>query len=182
MPLTRRAIVRYGLPGAVLLALVGTTACHEPTARAGGAVLSARHTAIVEALAAHIVPTYATFPDPTTLDLIAEVDAFLARSPAGLQTEFLQLLDLLDSPIAGLLFDGRPSSFRTASPAARDATLERWRTSRLAVRRMGFRALQTLCGALYYSHPQVRAAIGYAGPTPLDTNAAMTADPERLHP
>jgi hypothetical protein len=62
------------------------------------------------------------------------------------------------------LFDLTFTRFTAMTDAEKDASLTRWMTSRLAVRRMGFMALRNLSFLGYYSQDAVWPLVGYAGP------------------
>jgi hypothetical protein len=88
-------------------------------------------------------------------------------SHPGVQRDVKRLLSLFDSALFGLVLDGTPSSFRASPPASQDARLSAWSSSRIEVRRTGFRALRRLIGSAYYSAPATWAAVGYPGPPDL---------------
>jgi choline dehydrogenase-like flavoprotein len=81
------------------------------------------------------------------------------------------LLTVLGSPLANLVLSGRPASFTSMAPRAREAVLRGWAHSRLPLRRAGFQALKRLAHVAYYgwpvdgTHPAWRA-VGYPGPLP----------------
>ena len=54
--------------------------------------------------------------------------------------------------------------FSRMTDAQKDASLEAWMTSRLALRRMAFLALRNLALLGYYSQPETWPLIGYQGP------------------
>ena len=65
---------------------------------------------------------------------------------------------------APMLFDLSFSRFSHMTDAQKDASLEAWMTSRLALRRMAFLALRNLAFLGYYSQPETWPLIGYQGP------------------
>jgi hypothetical protein len=166
----RRFIVR-GIAGTALLAGAGWLAWHEPDDLSGSlgpfAVLSRREAAILMAVARRILPTGPGFPSPEAVRVTDRVDAFLGMSHAGVQLDVKRLLALFDSAAFGLLLDGSPTRFRSASPASQDARLLAWSSSRIGVRRTGFRALRRLVTSAYYSSPATWSAVGYPGPPDL---------------
>ncbi|MEE9383790.1 MAG: gluconate 2-dehydrogenase subunit 3 family protein [Nannocystaceae bacterium] len=189
MSLGRRTIARYGLGGLFFLACgglgLGLRVTKLRQSRVPLAALSPRRYSVLAALADRITPAAPPFPSPSELQVAETIDTFLARSPAGLRDEIGMLLDLLENALAGLLLDGRPRTFSACSPDEQDRVIRAWQTSRIGVRRKGIRALQTLCGGIYYDHPLVYPAIGYAGPPPYaagprrDTPNANEASPGR---
>lgn len=129
------------------------------------AVLAPDEAAVLLAIARRVVPP--DFPPPERVRVAERVDAFLAMSHPGVQLDVKRLLALFDSAPIGLLLDGSPARFRSASPRRQDARLTAWATSRIAVRRTGFRALRRLVCSAYYSSPATWGAVGYPGPPAL---------------
>lgn len=166
--LGRRRFIQGGLVGAALLAAASWFAWRRPEEASGTggplAVLSPAEGAILLAVARRILPSSAPFPSPDAVRVTERVDAFLAMSHAGVQRDVKGLITLFDSALLGLALDGAPSRFRSAAPEGQDARLLAWSTSRLAVRRTGFRALRRLVCSAYYSSPATWGAIGYPGP------------------
>jgi hypothetical protein len=178
--LGRRRFVQLGLVGGVLLAGAGWLALRrrpEDLTGAGGpfAVLTPLEATILLAVARRVVPAGPAFPGPEAVRVTDRVDAFLAMSHPGVQLDVRRLLSLFDSALFGLLLDGSPGRFRSATPGRQDARLAAWATSRLTVRRTGFRALRRLVTSAYYSSPITWAALGYPGPPSL--GAAPTGAP-----
>jgi choline dehydrogenase-like flavoprotein len=90
----------------------------------------------------------------------------------------LTLLDVLGSPLAGLLLSGRPRSFADLDRATRERVLLKWSTSAIQLRRAGFQALKRLVLVAYYGwpadgqgHPAWHEA-GYPGPLPAPPDIA----------
>src|SRR5574341_2366084 len=98
-------------------------------------------------------------------------------SHPGVQRDAKRLLVLFDSALVGLALDGSPVRFRAASPERQDARLGAWETSRLDVRRTGFRALRRLVFSAYYSSPATWGAIGYPGPPAIGYSPTGGAPP-----
>lgn len=93
------------------------------------------------------------------------------RDPAD-QARLRVLLSILRSRVANLVLGGRLRTFTDLEPAAREAILERWAFSSVALRRAGFQALKRLACIAHFcwpldrgSHPAWRA-VGYPGPLP----------------
>jgi hypothetical protein len=165
----RRRFIQGGLVGVALLAGAGLLAWRrrgELEGASGGpfAVLSGLEAAVLIDIARRIAPSSPPFPSPDAVRVAERVDSFLAMSHVGVQRDVKRLLVLFDSALIGLALDASPTRFRAASLASRDARLEAWSTSRLAVRRTGFRALRRLVCSAYYSSPATWDAVGYPGP------------------
>jgi hypothetical protein len=169
--LGRRRFIQVGLFGVFSLAGAGWLALRrkDDLKGVGGpfAVLAPAEAAILLAVARRTLPPGPRFPAPERVGLAERVDAFLAMSHAGVQKDVKRVLALFDSALFGLLLDGSPVRFRSASPARQDARLSAWSTSRFAVRRTGFRALRRLVASAYYSSPAIWSAVGYPGPPAL---------------
>jgi len=103
-------------------------------------------------------------PSPGELDVAGKADVFLAPLDAGSAKELKQLLALFDNALFSVLTGGPPRPFTRMSTEDQDAHLERWATSRMAIRRTGFQALKRLSAAVYYGAPETYASVGYPGP------------------
>jgi len=103
-------------------------------------------------------------PAPSEVDVAGKADAFLAPLDAASAKELKQLLALFDNALFSVLTGGPPRPFTRMSPVQQDEHLERWATSRMAVRRTGFQALKRLSAAVYYGAPETYASVGYPGP------------------
>jgi hypothetical protein len=103
-------------------------------------------------------------PAPAEVDVAGKADAFLAPLDAASAKELKQLLALFDNALFSVLTGGPPRPFTRMSAVEQDAHLDRWATSRMAVRRTGFQALKRLSAAVYYGSPETYASVGYPGP------------------
>lgn len=113
------------------------------------------------------------------------------------QAQFKQLLSLFDSPLFGVLLDGRPRRFTRLAAPAREAALRRMAVHRMAMLRQGFESLKRLTGFIYFSAPGEDGTnpswpvLGYSPPPlppaleaapkrirtlPIDRDVALTAD------
>jgi hypothetical protein len=173
--LGRRRFIVGGLTGVALIAAAGWLALRrkEDFDGVGGpfAVLAPEEAAILLAAARRILPTSAPFPTVERVRVAERVDAFLAMSHPGVQKDAKRLLALFDSALVGLLLDGSPTRFRSAGPSRQDARLAAWSTSRVDLRRTGFRGLRRLICSAYYSSPATWGAVGYPGPPSLGAAA-----------
>ncbi len=90
----------------------------------------------------------------------------------GAVEELLASLDPVDVKRVGallLLFEyaalpGFRRRFTKLDPARREAYVASWMTSRIAFRRVLYRAIRRLCTNAYYQAPEVWPSIGYDGP------------------
>jgi long-chain-alcohol oxidase len=118
---------------------------------------------------------------PSALDsgipqAIVQAMDFNPRSNAG--KEFLQLLDLWDSPLHGLLTVGRLKSFSSLPEEDCIRILLTWADSSIGKRRAAFQALRKAIGFLYVMLPGANGArspvwerLGYPGPLREKSNA-----------
>jgi len=181
---TRRGFLKKTIGGAALLAAAGAvplafrkTRLREP--RAPLRFFTPEEYSVFAAVAERVLargladmpPELATAaqrrptpPSAAEVDVAGKADAFLAPLDAASAKELKQLLLLFDNALFSLATGGPPRPFTRMSPEQQDAHLERWATSRLAVRRTGFQALKRLTGAVYYSQPASYASVGYPGP------------------
>lgn len=166
---TRRQLIKVGIGGAVVVAaggggllLLQDTVLRSP--RRALRALTADQFSVLAAVADRIAPANDGFPSAWEVEVPEKVDELLSRvHPANAQ-EIGQALGLLESPAAGLLLDGRTTTFTAASPDDQDAILAAWRASDIEVRRKAFKAINGLCNAAYYASPEIYPHLGYPGP------------------
>ena len=126
-------------------------------------VLDDRAFQVLVAIAGRIVP----LPGADPVAIAHGVDASLSCTVPEAQTDIVKLLGLFENALPGLLLDGRATPFTRLDPAAQDRALERWRDSRLVLRRGGYHALRRLCLAAYYGDPASWPPLRYRGPPDL---------------
>jgi hypothetical protein len=85
--------------------------------------------------------------------------------PQG-QKEVRQLVGLFENALAGLVLDGQLRTFTASTAEQQDARIRAWQTSRIKMRRTGYRALKKIVYSSYYGAPETWKAIGYPGPPP----------------
>jgi hypothetical protein len=165
----RRGFLKKGLLGAALLAAGGGTAwlatrrTRPSTSLRDLQVFDAAQLTVILAIAERIIPEHPGFPRPAEVGLPGKVDDIAAMAHPAAQKELRQLVGLFESAFGGLL-DLQPRLFTECDPAAQERRLHAWMTSRIAVRRTGFRAFKRLVDAAYYSSPETWGAVGYPGP------------------
>lgn len=168
MAISRRLILRYGLGGALLLAAGGLGLALQPTRlrmpRRPLLVLDQKSYSILSAIAERVAPAHGGFPSAATLEVPEKIDALLARSEPATVSEVEQVLRLIENGVTGLVFSGRPKTFTSLDGPEQDAVLAGWMTSRLALRRTAYKAVQGLCAAAYYASPEIYPLVGYPGP------------------
>lgn len=162
---SRRGFLTKGMLGTAVVALGGVGLSqwegprqHQPSGAL--AVLTPFSFAVVAAAAEAAVGDPAVNP----VAVAHGVDAALAHSSAESQADIQALAQTLNSPVLGLLLDGRPRPFLALTVEERRAALMQWRHSRLPLRSSGANALRKLCVAAHYAQPSTWVAMGYPGP------------------
>jgi hypothetical protein len=178
MAMTRRRMITTGVLGSAALA-AGGLGFWSPAATTlpvtGLKAFDAAGFGVLTALAEVVCPRRGGWPSAAELKVAEQVDALVGRMHPADKKELGLALRLLDNALAGLLLDGRPQPFSRSDVATREATLERWRTSRLSLRRTIYRSLVGLVLGAYYSDPAVFVAVGYPGP-PSGLNTIALSD------
>lgn len=126
--------------------------------------LSPEQFSVLAAVAGRIAPASDPFPSAWEVEVPEKIDELLSRTHPANAEEVGQGLMLLESAAAGMLLEGRTSTFTASAPEEQDEILAAWRASSIAVRRKVFKALNGLCNAAYYASPEVYPAMGYPGP------------------
>ena len=157
MDVSRRNLLKLGFGGAALLSVGGVGLALRPTSllKPGQPLLALDEQtwSILAAMAERIVPPQEGFPRASAVGVAQKVDTLLsAMHPADVR-ELRQGLLLVENALAGLLLDGRWSSFTGSSPEVQDRALESLRTSRISVRRSLYRAIYGLVSAAYWWMP-----------------------------
>lgn len=166
---TRRKVLKIGFGGAAVVAVGGGAALFlqgtvTRAPRRSLRALTEEQFSVLAAVADRIAPASGDFPSAWDVEVPEKVDELLSRAHPANAAEVGQGLMLLESAAAGLLLEGRISTFTGSTPHEQDETLASWRASDLEVRRKVFKALNGLCNAAYYASPEVYAAVGYPGP------------------
>jgi hypothetical protein len=166
----RRSFLKYGLAGAALLAVGGSTwLATRRTVPAPGlagpfTVLSLEEATVFLELSERLLPPRPGFPSPLDVDLPRRIDSLVALMPEEAQAEVRQLVRLFENALAGLLLDGQWRTFTASTPEQQDARIRSWQLSRYRVRRTGYKALKKIVCASYYGARETWAALGYPGP------------------
>ena len=167
---TRRQLIQVSIGGAVVVAagggaalLLQDTVLRSP--RRALRVLTGDQFSILAAVADRIAPANGDFPSAWEVFVPEKVDELLSRVHPANAAEIGQALGLLESPAAGLVLDGRTSTFTGSSGEEQDAILAAWRASDITVRRKAFKAINGLCNAAYYASPEIYPHVGYPGPS-----------------
>jgi len=112
----------------------------------------------------------------------------IANLPTDVRRQFRQLLRAVENPALNLLLTGRPARFSRLRSDGREAYLQSWARSRLAVKRRAFHAVKRLATFLYYAAlPDGIAnptwpAIGYRAPNDAERAKLGTPPESRIEP
>jgi len=175
---SRRQFIKAGIVGSAVL--IAVRAVYGPFSSdalvaedrdfAYGA-LDAKQRTIVAAVApvllAGALPEEPAARERSLLEVVRGVDTAVSGLPPAVQEEIAQLFALLAFPPTRRIVAGVIAPWFTASPAEIAAFLQRWRQSRFALLRSGYRALQELTSAAWYGNPASWVRIGYPGPPDL---------------
>jgi hypothetical protein len=103
---------------------------------------------------------------PSAADLLVaeNVDGVLARMHPADAGEVRSVLHLLENALAGLVLDGRISTFTGSPPEVQDRVLAAWSRARVPLFRTAYRALHSLCLGAAWGNPAMYAHAGYPGP------------------
>jgi choline dehydrogenase-like flavoprotein len=126
-------------------------------------MLSARHRAVLEAVARRVVPHAYDGTGPA-VDVVARVEARLASAPPERVRDLELALTLLGSRAAAFLLSGMTAGFPRLPPDRQDALLRRWSVSPLSAARAVYQGVRRLVLAIYYTTPESFEDIGYLGP------------------
>ena len=122
--------------------------------------LSASHHRVLRALGDTLLPSTGA-GDPSGGEVVPEAVEELLSAMTPVDTQRVgSLLTLFD--LAALPRFGRP--FSKLDDARRARYVGGWMRSRIALRRIVYRALRGLCMSAYYQDPRAWPALGYDGP------------------
>lgn len=165
---SRRTLLKVGAAGGALLVLGGLGLTLQPTVKVTPKrpleALDPRAFSILAAVAETLCPGGGDLPTASDAEVAEKIDALLHQMSPLATVELSQLLRLVENALAGFLLDLRPRPFTACSAKTRARVLEDWRTSHLATRRAGFKALCGLCNAAYWGTPSTWPHVGYPGP------------------
>lgn len=159
----RREFIQAGVAGAALLA----------TARwaMADAALDARTREIVRAIVPVVLAGALPSEESARAGAIGEtVEAFgraVESLAPAIQEELGQMFSFLAFAPTRIASTGIFSSWPDAKPEDIAAFLEKWRRSRLELKRAGYRALTQLIQGAWFDNPLAWKVIGYPGPPDL---------------
>jgi hypothetical protein len=164
LPLSRRGFLRGGFTASfAALAQVRCLPASLEEPAPGQRFFSAGETEILTQIVERMVDTGDPAAPPVRATrTIPTLDALAARLDPSISGQLPLALQLFEW--GPLLFELSFTRFTRMSPVEQDASLEAWMTSRLALRRLGFKALRNLAFLGYYSQDETWGLLGYAGP------------------
>ncbi|HTT36855.1 MAG TPA: hypothetical protein VMH32_04205 [Burkholderiales bacterium] len=176
--LSRRRFIQVGLVGGAVL--VAVRAAYGPFSSDPSIpedpefnylALNIRDRTIVAAVSpvmlAGALPEDAAGREHALMQVIRGVDTAVSGLPSAVQDEVAQLFALLGFPVTRRIVAGVTAPWLRAKPEQISAFLERWRSSRFALLRSGYRGLQELIMAAWYGAEAAWPRIGYPGPPAL---------------
>src|SRR5262247_3002791 len=126
-------------------------------------MLSSSHRAVLEAVARRVVP-HAYDGAGADVDVVARIQARLAKAPIDRVRDLELALTILGSRAAALLLSGMGAPFPRLSTERQDTLLRRWSTSPLTAARAIYQGVRRLVLAVYYTSPESFEETGYLGP------------------
>jgi hypothetical protein len=162
---TRRWVLVGATAGALGLGMAGIAAWPSllRAPRAPLRVLDGATFSTLAAVADRVCPAVSSLPSAWDLEVPERVDESLWGMHPATAAEVCTALRLLELGLLGVV-DGRIRPFTRLPPAAQDRVLERWRTSRIGVRRATWDAVAGMVSAAYWSQPSTFRHVGYPGP------------------
>ncbi|MFQ5666596.1 MAG: hypothetical protein ACE5I7_09210 [Candidatus Binatia bacterium] len=165
--LSRRSVLRYMAVSAGLLALSrlrpAAALAAPPVAAVGLQVLTGRQAQVLAAVIERMVFTGGDgMPAVRDTRAVATIDQALLQLAPSVQSQFRWLLVAFEW--GPPLLEGKLNTFTGMLPRGRDDYIRSWATSRLRIRRLGFRALKNLSMLGYYSQDATWKGIHYDGP------------------
>jgi hypothetical protein len=100
-------------------------------------------------------------------EVVEAFDRAVSRLGPTTREEVAELMSLLSFAPTRVFLAGVGEPWAAASPGSIAAFLDDWRTSALALKRSGYRALTQLIQAAWFDNPSAWPLIGYPGPPPL---------------
>lgn len=168
--LSRRGLLKVGLLGGALLGGVGLTAslsgCSASGPAGGFLVLRDSDLPFLRALIPVMLDgavTFAQMPQAVD-DTLRSLDRNLAHFSPEMRVLTVQLFDVMALPVTRGPLTGVWGGWDNARAADLRRFLARWRSSRLALLRMGHASLLQLVMMAWYGRQEAWAHCGYPGP------------------
>ncbi|MCK6547669.1 hypothetical protein L6R52_17595 [Myxococcota bacterium] len=104
------------------------------------------------------------FPGSDPLTVAHAIDANLRFVSPEAQADTRLILAVLENGLSGVLTRGSATLFSELTPEGRDAAIERWGTSSIAMLRGATNSLRKLCIGNHYAPLAASKELGYPGP------------------
>lgn len=186
MPITRRTLLLSAAAGIAATAIAGGGLAVAPSKlRSFDAqliILDIKEFSILSAIADTLLPGTETLPPATQLGVPEAIDQVIGLMHPADAEELRLAFRLIENALVGGLLDLRPIPFTRASPETRRAAMHRWQTSGITERKKAYKALKGLCGAVYWSHPEVASFTGYPGAPDLGQSSASKPTQFEMEP
>jgi len=167
----RRALLKWGIAGSAVLALVGGGAAlmYKPAWRDGRLTASGRAVfgAVARAVLDGSLPVDGRAQAAALSAYLDRMDATLSALPPSVQREIASLLALLALPPGRLAVAGLNADWERTELAPLQSALQSMRQSRLALRQQAYHALRDLTHAAYFADRSTWMQLGYPGPVPI---------------
>lgn len=166
----RRTLIKAGLAGTVLLAVVGgALVALDPGRRAGRLTPGGRamFAAVARAVLGPLLPAEVGVQQRLLDEHLARLETAIAGMSPGVQREVDEMLALLVNGAGRLALTGQGTDWAAASVSEVGSTLHSLRYSSLALRQQVYHALRDLTNAAYFADASACRTIGYPGPLPL---------------
>lgn len=167
----RRTLLKWGLAGSAVLALVGggTALMVEPAWHDGRLTASGRAVcgAVARAILDGSLPLDGGAQAAALSAHLERMEATLRALPPATQREIASLLALLALPPGRLAVAGLSTDWAHAGIAPIQSALQSMRQSRWALRQQAYHALRDLTHAAYFADRSTWVQLGYPGPVPI---------------
>lgn len=166
----RRTLLKLGLGGSVVVALIGGGAQFwQPGLRDGRLTVAARaiFSAIGHAVLDGSLPTDPGARAEVLRSHVDRLDAMLGEFPAPVRKELSDLLAILQTIPGRLALAGLRPDWSEATLPQLHRALQEMRYSSLATRQQIYHSLRELTNAAFFSDPGAWPALGYPGPRAL---------------
>lgn len=120
--------------------------------------------AIIPVLLHGSLPEDSALRQQKVLHIVRDMQQAIVTLPPATQAEITQLLDLLKSRLAMLIFSGQFSHIDSLSAAQKVALLNAWRFSYVDLLKVAFTGLKELVFAAFYGNPDNWNILNYQKP------------------
>lgn len=168
----RRTLLKFGVAGAVVLAMVPlfVRRGQKPVAKGYQNLRQADldlWRALTPAMLLGSLPADPAVREPLMAEILLRIDGAISLLRAPLRKATMDMLDFVEMAPAHGLSGGFWGDWREASLDDATRVLESWSTSRLTMLRACYRSLHDFVMGSWYAMPQSWGVVGYPGPPQL---------------